>query len=246
LARLCTRRTCGVREEVTLYEIQEVLSAVDRNTVAVMALSSLALIGNYIYWIENLRLGFRDRRYSMPVGVLFLALPHDATFLALYSHWFNDINHWFPKLWWCGLCVTVLMELAFLVLLLKHGRKELAPETSQKTFAAVILFGMALATVTWLVIKSVMQDELFLTIFGVTIIWCAPFNFALMAQRKSAVGQSILAWIGFLMMPLFYWPATWLMAAGFHSLLWNALGVATLAGGIANLVYVHRLNKATY
>jgi hypothetical protein len=226
-----------------MYETQEVLKAVDRDTVAVMALSSLALIGNYIYWIENLRLGFRAGRYSMPVGCLLFFLPHDATFIAMHGHWFNDINHWFPKLWWYGLCVTVIMELTFLIMLLRHGRKELAPEITQEKFTFLVLFGLTLTTIAWLTVKSVMNDELFLLIFGVTIFWCTPFNFALMAQRKSAVGQSTLAWIGFLMMPVFYWPATWLMSDGFHSLLWNALGLATVAGGVANLVYVRQLNQ---
>ena len=164
----------------------------------------------------------------------------------MHSHWFNDIDHWFPKLWWYGLCVTVIMELTFLLMLLRHGRKELAPETTQAKFTALIFLGLAVATIAWLVVKSVMHDELFLVIFGVTIFWCTPFNFALMAQRKSAVGQSLIAWTGFLMMPLFYWPATWLMSDGFHSALWNALGVATFAGGIANLIYVRKLNATAH
>ena len=226
-----------------MYQTHDVLLAVDRNMLVVLMLSGLALVGNYIYWIENLRLGFRDRRYSMPVGCLLFFLPHDATFVAMHSHWFDDIGHWFPKLWWYGLCVTVMMELTFLILLLRHGRKELAPETTQARFAAIILLGLALATVAWLTVKSVMNDELFLVIFGVTIFWCTPFNFALMAQRKSAVGQSVLAWVGFLMMPLFYWPATWLLSDGFHSLQWNALGMATVVGGTANLAYVRFLNR---
>jgi hypothetical protein len=209
--------------------------------VLLLILCAGALSGNYIYWFENLRLGFRDQRYSMPVGSLFFFLPHDATFVALRQHWFNGLHHWFPELWWAGLCVTVLLELVFLVMLLMFGRAELAPRLSQSQFTALILLGLALSTIAWLTVKSTMQDELFLIIFGVTIFWCAPFNFGLMAQRRSAVGHSRLAWTGYLLMPGFYWPATWLLAPCFHTALWNALGLAAIAGGIANLLFIRAL-----
>jgi hypothetical protein len=207
-----------------------------------MALCALALMGNYILWIENLRLGFRDKTYSMPVGCLFFFLPHDVTFIAMYAHWFHDIDHWFPKLWWYGLCVTVCMEFTFLVMLLKYGRKELAPRVSQTMFASIVLLGLGLCAIAWLVVKSVMDDDLFLVIFGVTVFWCAPFNMALMARRQSAVGQSQLAWLGFQMMPIFYYPATMMLSPGFRNPLWIALGIATVIGGIVNLVYLRLLN----
>jgi hypothetical protein len=225
-----------------MYQTAAVLQAVDAHTVIVLALCGISLVGNYVYWIENLRLGFRDKRYSMPVGSLFFFLPHDGTYVAMYPHWFHHIHHWFPELWWCGLCVTVCMELAFLTMLLMFGRKELAPAASQGQFTALILFGLVLCCIAWLVVKSTMQDELFLTIFGVTIFWCAPFTFALMARRGDPVGQSTLSWCGYILMTAAYWPATWILAPGFHSVLWNALGVACLAGGVANLWLIRKLN----
>jgi hypothetical protein len=225
------------------YETSAVLDAVDQHTLQILGLCALALVGNYIFWIENLRLGFRNQTYSMPVGCLLFFLPHDATFVAMYSHWFHDIDHWFPKLWWFGLCVTVGMELTFLFMLLKYGRKELAPTASQKMFSAIILLGLILCTVAWLVVKSTMNDELFLIIFGVTIFWCAPFNLGLMMRRQSSVGQSQLAWFGYLLMPLFYWPATLMLSPGFHSPLWLALGIATVVGGIVNLACIRSLQR---
>jgi hypothetical protein len=64
-----------------------------------------------------------------------------------------------------------------------------------------------------------------------------------MARRQSAVGQSQRAWIGFLMMPLAYWPATLFLAPGFHTPLWLALGAATVTGGFANLTYIRHLTR---
>lgn len=226
-----------------MYQTSDVLHMVDAHTVPVMLLCGMALVGNYIFWIENLRLGFRHKTYSMPIGCLLFFLPHDGTFVVMYHHWFYDIHHWFPELWWCGLCVTVGMELTFLVMLLKYGRAEVAPNASQAMFTCMVLLGLALCTIVWLVLKSVMDDDLFLVIFGITIFWCAPFNLALMARRQATVGQSRLAWIGFLMMPVFYWPATFILSPGFRSPLWIALGVATIIAGLLNLVYIHDLDQ---
>jgi hypothetical protein len=226
-----------------MYQTAAVLQSVDQHTVLILSLCALALVGNYIFWIETLRLGFKHKTYSMPVACLMFFLPHDATFVAQYHHWFHDVHHWFPELWCYGLCVTVCMELAFLALLLKHGRAELAPNTSQAAFTALVCLGLAMCTIVWLVLKSAMQDELFLVIFGITIFWCAPFNLALMARRNAATGQSQLAWIGFLIMPVFYYPATFILSPGFLNPLWAALGAVTIIGGLMNLIFLRHLNR---
>lgn len=225
----------------TYYQTAAVLHAVDQHMVPILLLCGLALIGNYVLWIENLRLGFREKTYSMPIGCLFFFFPHDLTFVAMYPHWFHALDHWFPKLWWSGLCITACMELAFLVMLLKYGRRELAPRMSQAHFTAIVLLGLVLCSIAWLVVKSAMDDELFLVVFGVTVFWCAPFNMALMARRGSAIGQSELAWLGYQMMPLFYWPATMMLSPGFRDPLWIALGLAAVLGGAVNLSYLRRL-----
>jgi hypothetical protein len=226
-----------------MYEPLQVFAAVDRNMLIILLLCALALLGNYILWFENLRLGFRHGVYTMPVGSLLFFLPHDVTFVLLFKKWFHEYDHWFPQLWWYGLCITVVMELVFLHMLLRFGRRELLPQFSPRTFVTIVLSLLALASIGWLVVKSVMDDELFLVIFGITVFWCAMFNLGLMARRRSAVGQSVPAWCGYLMMPLFYWPATFLIDPGFRSPLWIALGLAAVAAGVMNLAYLVHLNR---
>ena len=80
------------------YNTDSVLHQVDNHIAVILVLCALALIGNYILWIENLRHGFRSKIYSMPVPCLLFFLSHDITFVASYHTWFNDIDHWFPKL----------------------------------------------------------------------------------------------------------------------------------------------------
>jgi len=225
------------------YDTTAVLRQVDQHVVLVLVLCALALIGNYILWIENIRHGFRARVYSMPVPCLLFFLCHDLTFVASYHLWFHDIDHWFPKLWWFGLILTVMMELTFLGMFFKFGRKELASRVSQRAFVAATLVGLAFTAVGWAVIKSVMDDELFLVIFGFTVFWCGPWYFALTWRRGHAAGQTVLGWVGYLMMPLFYWPATMILSEVFRSVTWIALGIAAFLGGVINLGFVHHLNR---
>jgi len=226
-----------------MYDPQAVLNAVDNNLVPVISLCSIALIGNYIYWIQNLRVGFKHGVHTMPIGCLFFFLPHDVTYLLYFHKWFYEYTHWFPKLWWIGLCATVVMELIFLYMILMFARKELMPEISQKTFVIIVLSGLLTVTVAWLVIKSVMNDDLFLIIFGITIFWCGPFTFAMMTLRKSSIGQPMSAWLGYLLMPLCYWPALTMLDPYFISPLWLMLGVLTVGFGIANLCYIRVLEQ---
>ena len=224
-----------------MYDPNSVLQAVDENLVPVMSLCGIALVGNYIYWIENLRTGFKNGVHSMPIGCLFFFLPHDVTFLAYFHKWFYEYGHWFPKLWWAGLCVTVLMEFIFLYMILRYARKEIMPEISQLVFSVTILGGLAAVGVAWLVVKSAMNDEFFLIIFGITIFWCGPFTFAMMTLRKSAVGQPISAWLGYTLMPICYWSALTLLDPYFRSPLWVSLGIVAFSFGAVNLLYIRRL-----
>lgn len=226
-----------------MYDADVLLAAVDANAVPVLSLCAVALVGNYIYWIQSLRAGWKHRVHTMPIGCVLFFLPHDATFVAYYGKWFVEYDHWFLKLWWCGLCVTVLMELAFLYLILKFARRALMPNVTDALFTAMILGGLAAVTVAWLVVKSSMNDEFFLIIFGITIFWCAPFTFGMMAVRNSAVGQLPSAWAGFLLMPLAYWPALFLLDEYFRSPLWLLLGAVTVAFGCVNIFYIGQLNR---
>lgn len=226
-----------------MYDPNAVLEAVDANVVPVLSLCAFALIGNYIYWIQSLRAGFKHQVHTMPIGCLLFFLPHDATFVAYFGKWFVEYDHWFLKLWWCGLCVTVVMELVFLYLILKYARRSLMPQVSNGLFAAIILGGLAAVTVAWLVMKSTMNDEFFLIIFGITIFWCAPFTFGMMTLRRSAIGQPVSAWVGFLLMPLAYWPALTLLDDYFRSALWLMLGVVSVAFGLVNILYIRYLNR---
>jgi hypothetical protein len=225
------------------YQTQAVLHQVDHHTAVILILCAAALIGNYLFWIENLIAGFRRRTYTMPVPCILFFVCHDLTFVADYDRWFHQIDHWFVKLWWFGLIATSLMELAFLAQFLMYGRRELAPELSPRAFTIATLLAVAGTLIPWLVIHHAMRDPMFLTVFGFTVFWCAPFYLALQWRRRAHIGQSIRGWLAFLLMPLCYWPATWILSPGFHTVLWNALGVTIVIGALANIACIRYLDR---
>lgn len=227
------------------YDTTAVLAQVDRHPLLVLGLCGLALIGNYVFWIETLRLGWRHRVYAMPAPCIFFFLSHDLTFVAGYHLWFGRFHHWFPQLWWYGLIITCMMELAFLGMWLTLARLEVAPQLGPRAFTLVTLAGLVATAIAWLVVKSVLDDQLYLTIFGFTVFFCGPCYLALTWRRQRVVDQSTTAWLGYLMMPIFYWPATAILAPTFRGGLWIALGVATVAFGLVNLLLVRKLRTST-
>ena len=65
--------------------------------------------------------------YSMPLICTVFYLVHDASFVYRFDEWFNTYDHWYVKLFWAALVLTVAFELVFLSQFIRYGRKELAP-----------------------------------------------------------------------------------------------------------------------
>lgn len=225
-----------------MYDAAAVLAAVDRNAVPVLLIAGLALVGNAIFYFEALRLGFRERTYTMPLCGLYFFIPHDMTFVLLWEKWFVEYDHWFLKLFWIALVFTALAAWVFLFQFLRYGQRECMPQVSRVTFVVLVLGGLVLSTGVWLALKSVLNDELFLFAFGLTAFWCAPFGMALMLRRGTRKAQSTLMWLGYVAIPLFYWPATAIyLGPYFQSPTWLALGAAAVMWGVANIVLIQRL-----
>src|SRR5690606_37770515 len=125
-----------------MYDPVSTLQAIDRNVVAVIGLCVVALIFNYCYFGEAIRLGFRHRTYSMPAMVTLVFLPHDLSYLLHFDLWFNVYDHWFCKLWWVGLIFTASIEGVFFYQLLRYGREEILPQLSQRAYVAVMFVAL--------------------------------------------------------------------------------------------------------
>ncbi len=225
-----------------MYDPAAVLIAIDRHALSVLLIAGCALIGNGVYYFESLRLGFRERTYSMPLAGLYFFIPHDMTYVLLWHKWFVEYDHWFLKLFWIALVFTSASAWVFLYQFLRYGQSEWMPQASRASFIALTLGGLALSAGVWLAIKQVLADDLFLFAFGLTAFWCAPFGMGLMLRRGRRVAASLPMWIGYTAIPVFYWIAAALyLGPYFRSPAWLSMGAAATLWGLANIVLVRRL-----
>lgn len=224
-----------------MYDPHATLQIIDANRVPILLLCSLAMVGNYVWFAEAIRVARRDRSYAMPVAATYFFLVHDASFVAYYSKWFNEYGHWYCELFWVALVVTTLMEIVFLYQTLHYGRAELFPALSQSMFTTVILGGVAAVAVIWLLVKSALNDDLYILSFFFAISWYPPLGMALVLRRKSRQGQTPLMWASFTAMGLFSFLASWFFFGPvFQSWLWLGFWTATLGWSLVTTWLVYR------
>lgn len=224
-----------------MYDPHAMLQIIDANQVPILLLFSLAMIGNYVWFAEAIRVAKRDRSYAMPLAATYFFLVHDASFVGYYSKWFNEYGHWYCELFWVGLVLTTIMEIVFLYQTLQYGRGELFPSLSQPVFTAVILAGCAGTAAFWLLVKNTLSDDLYIVSFFVAIAWYPPFGTALLLRRKSRQGQTPLMWASFTAMGLFSFLASWFFFGPvFQSWLWLGFWTATLGWSLVTTWMVYR------
>ncbi len=226
-----------------MYDPITTLQQIDQHIVPVIALCVVALIFNYCYFIEAIRLGYRHKTYSVPALVTLVFLPHDISYLLYFNKWFVEYDHWFCKLWWLGLVATASIEGIFFYQLLKYGRKEILPQLSQRAYVVVMLLALAVGAGAWLTIKQAINDELYLFSFGWTLFWGAPLCISMMLRRGSSRGQSRWMWISYMLMAVFYWAAVSFLDPYFRSPGWLLILAMALGCALANLYVVGKMPR---
>lgn len=224
-----------------MYDPIASLQSIDQHLVPIIGLCVVALIFNYAYFGEALRLGFRHRTYSVPASVTLLFLPHDLSYLLQFNKWFVEYDHWFPKLWWVGLLFTASIEGLFFYQLLRYGREEILPQLSQKAYVAVMFLALGAVALAWITVKQMLNDELYLFSFGWTLFFGAPLAISMMVRRNSTRGQSRWMWISYMLMAVFYWGATAFIDPHFRSAGWLAVLALALGFATANLWMIGRV-----
>jgi hypothetical protein len=217
-----------------VYQAPELLSRIDEHRWLILSAFAVAMIFQWIWLIDCVRVGRRDRAYSMPLFCTFFWFAHDTGCVARFNEWFNTYDHWYLKCFWLGLLTAAVLELIFFAQVLRYGRAELLPMLGQRAFAGVLVLGVVVSAVTWELLKELLGDPLYQASPALAMLSYPIFGAALMFRRRSAIGQSVTMWANFTAMTVcwFIASAIW-FGGGFRS--WQYLGagvVAALGGAV--------------
>lgn len=226
-----------------MYDPHEILGRISTHPWPIVLLCGCALLFNYAWYIEEIRLARRDRCYTMPPAITLLYLVHDGSYVLLLGKWWGEYSHWFTQLFWVALVFTFGGEVIIFVQTLRYGRAELAPRLSQRGFVVLMLAALAFTGAAWAAVKVTLDDDLYLLTFMALIFWAAPFGSALMLRRNNGRGTSTWMWFSFTMIGVLYGAATvvW-FGPDFQTLPWIALWLGTVAWGGYNTWLAHRLS----
>ncbi|MDT7657040.1 MAG: hypothetical protein QOF38_1755 [Pseudonocardiales bacterium] len=232
-----------------MYDPAQALAMVDLHRWPLLTLCGLAMVANYVWFIEGYRVVARERLYSLPLFCTFFWFAHDLSVVYRYDTWFHHFDHWFPKLWWGALVLTVLFELAFLGQAARLGRPELLPGSTPMQFGLLMAAGAGSAVVVWELLKWVLDDQLYLLMFGVAVGAYPLFSVPLLLRRRSAAGQTPLMWVSYTVLAACYFTATALwLGDGFRDWRWLLFGAGCIAAGpvMTYVVYQMRTNGRTF
>lgn len=225
------------------YDAQQTLSAITDNAIPIVVIGGLSIVAMWVFFIEAARMSRRDRVAPMALWMTVLWWPHDGNYLLSFDDWFNGYDHWFMQLFWFAIIVTFVSESIYVVQTIRYGRNELSPGDSQGVHTLRILGALAAGTISWALLKGALEDPLFLLSFMGTLLWGLPSASALLARRKSAVGQSLLEWQAFSVMTFCYSIASIGFFGGgfFHS--WQYVGIC-VAACVWSVVVILKLKAA--
>ena len=177
---------------MSTYDPYLALQAIDANIGIIGVGMFLAMSLTALYFFEAIRLGVVQKTFACPLAATLWFLPHDFSFVLEYDKWFHVYDHWWVKIWWAGLVITVFVEMFLLSQVIRYGRKELMPDASQKAFTVCILLATVAVGVMWFFVKSLIDDELFFASFFFTIVWPVPLTTMQILRRRSQRGCSVL------------------------------------------------------
>jgi hypothetical protein len=225
-----------------MYDSTPVLAALDANMWKVLALCGVAMACNYTWFIAAVRQGLRDETVPIPIFCTLFWLAGDASMVARYERWFVEIDHWYVKLFWAALVLTVINELVFLWLTLRFGRREFAPRLTQPQFTALVLAWLATMVVGFELVKSWIGDPLYINYFHLANLLGPPFAAAMVVRRGTRAGTSPLIWGAYTMMVASWFTATALwFGDAFTSTGHFALYAVSTASAAAMFLYVRTL-----
>ncbi|HEY9800023.1 MAG TPA: hypothetical protein V6D25_06655 [Leptolyngbyaceae cyanobacterium] len=175
-----------------MYSVDEVIHTLNTSFSTIFCVGLLTFTSFYLYYIEAIRLGFRDKTHAIPVLGNMYFLAHDVTFLLLFNRWFNEVNHWLFRAFWVAMIVFIILEFIVHFQTLKYSRSELFPQLNQEQYIVVYLLIQLSISLIFYFLYTQVNDFLFLVHFLITNIIGIVLSLQMLISRKSRQGQSLL------------------------------------------------------
>lgn len=229
---------------MNVYDPHQVLRAISDNAVGVVAIGGLSIVAMFVFFIEAVRSGNRDRVYPMALWMTALWFPHDWSYLFHFHDWFGGSqSHWFMQLFWVAIIVTALAETTYAIQTIRYARQQLSPGYSQLGHTIRVIGVLLAGMVSWGLVKGALDDHLYLLSFMGTLLWGAPSGHAMLSRFPDGRGQAQSTWIAYSVMAVCYSIASiaWFGGGFFHS--WQYVGIC-LASCIWSFVLIYDMRRA--
>lgn len=218
------------------YDASVLLASVDSNKPLFLAMGSLAMLFNYIYFYLCLANARRDRVAAYPLVCSTVWFAHDLSFVLHFQDWFHVYNHWYVKLFWLALIPTTFLEILYIRDFWRFGRAEL-PRLNDGQFNAFVAGSVLLGIVGWYSVKQFLDDPIYAYTFGSTGFMAVAFCLPRMLRRGDAKGQSHHAWIAYTLMQTCWFSTTVVFfGSPFHQPWYLLMATSSITGGIVMAV----------
>jgi hypothetical protein len=187
---------------LSIYDPRAALRAIDVHATSIMSCLLVAMIFAFIYFFIAFAMARKQGVYVVPFTGAALFFWHDLSYVVFYDKWFHVYEHWWVEMWWFALVGTVLLELLMLYQVYRYGHEELWPTLSRRAFGLAIMVGTLGIGAMWMLVKSILADELYFISFAVTAVFSVPFHTAIMSRRQSRAGQSVVMQLSTIVMLL--------------------------------------------
>ncbi|QIL73998.1 hypothetical protein G7048_26270 (plasmid) [Diaphorobacter sp. HDW4B] len=215
------------------YDPNLIFQSLDQHVVVFIAIGSLAMVFNYLYFYFAAQAARRDKVPTFPLACTTIWFAHDLSFVLMFDQWFNVYDHWYVKLFWVALIPTTLIELGYIYQTYLYGKKEILPNGSQKAYLAFVALSVLAGLVGWYSLKQFLDDPIYAYTFGSTGFMAPVFVLAKMARRGDAKGQSEKVWAAYTAMQLTWFSCPILFFGPAFREPWYLIMAATsVAGGL--------------
>ncbi len=219
------------------YDAPTVIDNTSDRLGLILVFAALAAIGGYMQYLGAMRIGARDRSYSIPLATNLWNVAHDVTFVASYDSWFDSKDEfWILKLFWVGLIVFTVFELVVISQIMRYAREDLfgAGCTLTKAIAIYLVLQAFVFGIFWW-FQDITEDPLEYYGLMSTVLLSSAFNISMMRARGSRRGMSEFILWGYVVLSLGFWPWMMLSHEYFREPIFFLMAAGNIAVGLASI-----------